>query len=100
MIRYTKLRAVSGGASDAKSATKERLIGTVIRTERETSLMGEYRSHLIADVVTGKLDAREMAATLPEVNPWGGEVHLDDTVDANVDSILHRRNNIPPSKVR
>ena len=67
---------------------KERLIGTVNRTERETSLMSEYRTRLIADVVTGKLDVREAAAALPEVDPWGDEDHLDDTVDANVDSAL------------
>ena len=67
---------------------KERLIGTVNRTDRETSLMSEYRTRLIADVVTGKLDMREAAATLPEVDPWGDEDHLDDTVDANVDSAL------------
>ena len=67
---------------------KERLIGTVNRTERETSLMSEYRTRLIADAVTGKLDVREAAAALPEVDPWGDEDHLDDTVDANVDSAL------------
>lgn len=32
----------------------------------EISLLREYRTHLIADVVTGKLDVREAAANLPE----------------------------------
>lgn len=33
---------------------------------REISLLGEYRTRLIADVVTGKLDVREAAALLPD----------------------------------
>ena len=43
-------------------------IGTAIsRIEREIDLLREYRTRLIADVVTGKLDVREAAARLPEV---------------------------------
>lgn len=34
--------------------------------EREISLLHEYRTRLIADVVTGKLDVREAAARLPD----------------------------------
>ena len=34
--------------------------------QRETSLLREYRTCLIADVVTGKLDVREAAAGLPD----------------------------------
>jgi type I restriction enzyme S subunit len=34
--------------------------------EREISLLREYRTRLIADVVTGKLDVRDAAARLPE----------------------------------
>jgi len=36
------------------------------KTEREITLLREYRTRLIADVVTGKLDVREAAAGLPE----------------------------------
>ena len=32
----------------------------------ELSLLNEYRTRLIADVVTGKLDVREAAARLPD----------------------------------
>jgi type I restriction enzyme S subunit len=39
---------------------------TISRLEREIELLREYRTRLIADVVTGKLDVREMAAGLPE----------------------------------
>ncbi len=34
--------------------------------EQEISLLREYRTRLIADVVTGKLDVREAAASLPD----------------------------------
>ena len=38
-------------------------IGTA---QREIALLREYRTRLIADVVTGKLDVRAAAAALPE----------------------------------
>jgi type I restriction enzyme S subunit len=42
-------------------------IGTTInRARREIELLHEYRARLIADVVTGKLDVREAAASLPD----------------------------------
>ena len=41
--------------------------------------MHEYRTRLIADVVTGKLDVREAAAALPEVDPLTVEDDLDET---------------------
>jgi type I restriction enzyme, S subunit len=37
----------------------------VKRLEREIELLREYRTRLVADVVTGKLDVREAAARLP-----------------------------------
>ena len=41
-----------------------------IRRERAAvRLISEYRTRLITDVVTGKLDVREAAASLPEVDP-------------------------------
>jgi type I restriction enzyme S subunit len=39
----------------------------IARTEREISLMQEYRTRLTADIVTGKLDVREAAAKLPDL---------------------------------
>jgi len=38
----------------------------ISRLEREIELLREYRIRLVADVVTGKLDVREVAARLPE----------------------------------
>jgi type I restriction enzyme S subunit len=39
---------------------------SIYHIEREVTLLREYRTRLIADVVTGKLDVREVAAGLPE----------------------------------
>lgn len=47
----------------------------ISRLEREIQLLREYRTRLVADVVTGKLDVREAAARLPE------EVPLDTVED-------------------
>jgi len=38
---------------------------TVAAAHREVDLLREYRTRLIADAVTGKLDVREAAANLP-----------------------------------
>ncbi len=38
---------------------------TIARTEHEIAVLREYRTRLIADVVTGKLDVREQASRLP-----------------------------------
>ena len=49
---------------------------------REIDLLQEYRTRLIADVVTGKLDVREVAAALPEVDPLADDDEADDPFDA------------------
>ena len=41
----------------------------ISRLEREIDLLREYRTRLVADVVTGKLDVREAAARLPHEAP-------------------------------
>ena len=38
----------------------------IARARRQIELVEEYRTRLIADVVTGKLDVREAAARLPD----------------------------------
>jgi type I restriction enzyme S subunit len=53
-----------------------RLTSSVAQATREISLLREYRTRLIADVVTGKLDVREAAASLPE-----GGVREDERSD-------------------
>ena len=42
------------------------LKAAISRLNREIDLLREYRTRLVADVVTGKLDVREAAAGLPE----------------------------------
>jgi type I restriction enzyme S subunit len=42
------------------------IASTIDSTTREITLLREYRTRLIADVVTGKLDVREAAASLPD----------------------------------
>lgn len=50
----------------------------ISRLEREIELLREYRTRLVADVVTGKLDVRAAAARLPdEVPPDTTEVDAD-----------------------
>ncbi len=55
------------------------------RSHREIGLLQEYRNRLIADVVTGKLDVREAAARLPELDPLVEE-DVDDAGDTDVGS--------------
>ena len=38
----------------------------ITRARRQVELLREYRTRLIADVVTGKLDVRETTANLPD----------------------------------
>ena len=53
---------------------------------RSVDLMREYRTRLIADVVTGKLDVREAAATLPEINPLADDDAANVPLDAAAES--------------
>ena len=46
-------------------ATSE-IDSAITRARRQIELLQEYRTRLIADVVTGKLDVREAAAQLPD----------------------------------
>ena len=43
--------------------------GAVAHVRREIETLTEYRTRLIADAVTGKLDVREAAAALPDPDP-------------------------------
>ena len=42
------------------------LVTAISRLEREIELLREYRTRLVADLVTGKLDVRDTAAQLPD----------------------------------
>jgi len=59
----------------------DRLDSAISRLNREIELLREYRTRLVADVVTGKLDVREAAARLP------GEVAPDNVEDDTAPSL-------------
>ena len=44
----------------------KRLVNDYMAASHAIGIMQEYRTRLIADVVTGKLDVREVAAQLPD----------------------------------
>ena len=54
----------------------------ISRLEREIELLREYRTRLVADVVTGKLDVREAALRLPDEAPPDT---VEDDTDLNTD---------------
>ena len=68
------------------TSEQTRPLSTAIsRLEREISLLREYRTRLVADVVTGKLDVREAAARLPDETPLDSvedDADLSDETEA------------------
>ncbi|RJP82586.1 MAG: restriction endonuclease subunit S [Desulfobacteraceae bacterium] len=72
-----------------------RLEIAIERARRELDLLNEYRSRLFADVVTGKLDVREVVAALPEIDPSTIEDVLDDSLDTDIDENLEELDGIP-----
>ncbi|MBC7080428.1 MAG: restriction endonuclease subunit S [Methanothrix sp.] len=60
---------------DAQTA---KIDAAISAARREIDLLREYRTRLISDVVTGKVDVREVAARLPE-EPAEEEAELEDT---------------------
>jgi type I restriction enzyme S subunit len=62
----------------------------IARLEREIEFLREYRTRLVADVVTGKLDVREASVRLPdEVNPGiaNEESGLGDGAEADDEEV-------------
>ena len=64
-----------------------RLDAVIAAVQRRLALVGEYRARLIADVVTGKLDVRAVAAELPhdtdaptDTETYGEAYHVGDAV--------------------
>lgn len=53
----------------------------ISRAEHEIALLREYRTRLIADVVSGKLDVREAAAKLPADEEEEQEGEPDQAVE-------------------
>ena len=57
------------------------LRNAIARARRQVELLQEYRTRLIADVVTGKLDVREAAARLPDEPDDEDGTEADDPVE-------------------
>ena len=81
--------------ANSLDACLDRLGGAADRAQHEVSLLREYRTRLISDVVTGKLDVREAAATLPEVDPLAVEDTLGDALNPDVESALNELAAVP-----
>ena len=60
----------------------------ISRLEREIELLREYRTRLISDVVTGKLDVRAAAATLPDEPSIDSLVATHDVLADDADEAL------------
>jgi len=79
--------------ADLGSATQG-IVAAVERARSEIALLREYRTRLIADVVTGKLDVREAALLLPdeaeEPEPLAaaeGDTDLDEVAADDLDTV-------------
>lgn len=68
--------------------TTSNIDAVIAQARRQIELLQEYRTRLIADVVTGKLDVRDAVAQLPED---GDEVGLigDDFDSEDLDLVVH-----------
>ena len=64
----------------------ERLSAAITQTAQAIALLKKYRTRLIADAVTGKLDVREAAAALPEEPDMPGA----DRAEAKDDAVIQR----------
>jgi len=67
----------------------------ITRINHEINLLNEYRTCLIADVVTGKLDVREAAAALPEVDPLDIKDYKDNALKTDTVEELNELDTIP-----
>jgi type I restriction enzyme, S subunit len=71
----------------AVSSSTEKIRRTQDRVNVEVALLRTYRTRLIGDVVTGKLDMREAAAALPDENddhePSGSEEQIDGFAESD-----------------
>jgi type I restriction enzyme S subunit len=69
-------------------ANSEPINAAISRLEREIELLREYRTRLVADVVTGKLDVREAAGSL---KPVGIAAVLEDPFEEELDAPVEQQ---------
>ena len=84
------VECLNQATSDADSA--------IDRTRRQIERLREYRSCLIEDVVTGKLDVREAAAELPAVDSLAAEGDPVDSVDDDAGEDLTGRRHVADAR--
>jgi type I restriction enzyme, S subunit len=75
----TEQRAILAGLSDQISGVNT----AISRLEREVDLLQEYRTKLISDIVTGKLDVRQVVAALPDEDLNADNVGTGNSVEAD-----------------
>lgn len=76
--------------SEIKVVTR-RIDAVVAQAEREIVLLREFRTRLVADVVTGQVDVRAVAAALPDVDQreaWSESGDTDALEPADCDDIV------------
>ncbi len=67
---------------DRINSNTEAIESAISRIRREISLLREYQTRLISDVVTGKLDVRELARSLPEdISEEAAELAATESAD-------------------
>jgi type I restriction enzyme, S subunit len=63
-------------------ANTRELEAALKKTRGEVDLLGEFRSRLVTDVITGQVDVREAAARLPDApTTYEGEASLDEDME-------------------
>ena len=62
---------------------------SISRARRQIELIEEYRTRLIADVVTGKLDVREAAEQLPDEADSQGPIEEDRSMANGLDEAIY-----------
>ena len=67
-------------------ADTARLNQRIALTSREIQLLQEFRNRLVADVVTGQIDVRAIAASLPDAPEQDTE--LDSLLDDDLEDVL------------
>lgn len=93
-LGHLKLYWIPLPPRDAQSRIAEHLAAAtasadhvVAVAEREIALIREYRTRLVADVVTGKLDVRAAAARLPE-DDWEAAEPVEETIEPDDEDAL------------
>ena len=74
--------AIAEAIADLQAASD----ATAAKIEREITLLQEFRTRLVADVVTGQVDVRAIAASLPDTPEQG--TGLDSILDDDLEDVL------------